>query len=112
MSEEQVNFTTKYRDVLLVIGIILIIIPTLLSVNYLTVDQSMVSAPCDLIQNDEIPIPDGVVTKGYDIIRGNETMEYANGQTVTNPTISYECYYIKDAGLIERIIYQWDLYKI
>ncbi len=80
--------------------------------NAVSVDQSMVSAPCNLIMDNSIPIPDGVVTKGYDIIRGNETMEYANGQTVTNPTISYECYYIKDAGLIERIIYQWDLYKI
>ncbi len=87
MSEEQVNFTTKYRDVLLVIGIILIIIPTLLSVNHLTVDQSMVSAPCDLIMNDEIPIPDNVVTKGYDIVRGNSTMEYTNGEIVTSPTI-------------------------
>ncbi len=84
----------------------------LLSVNYLTVDQSMVSAPCDLIMNNEIPIPDNVVTKGYDIVRGNSTMEYTNGEIVTSPTISYECYYIKDAGLIERIIYQWDLYKI
>lgn len=72
----------------------------LISVNYLTVDQSMVSAPCDLILSNA-PIPDSVVTKGYDIIRDDD-----------GEMIGQDCYYIKDASLIERIIYQWDLYKI
>ncbi len=111
MSEEE-----PQRDnirTIIILGIIVFMVGvTLIGLNNLTVDQSMVSAPCDLIKNDSIPLPDNVVTKGYDIVRGNSTMEYTNGEIVTSPTISYECYYIKDAGLIERIIYQWDLYQL
>ena len=71
-----------------------------ISVNYLTVEQSMVSAPCDLIMGN-MKIPDSVITKGYDIVRNDD-----------GDVVGQDCYYIKDATLIERIIYQWGLYEI
>jgi len=66
----------------------------------LTVEQSVVPASCDIILNPMYAIPENVITKGYKIDR------YENG-TESDKL----CYYIKDAGILERGIYGWSLYE-
>jgi hypothetical protein len=72
----------------------------LFSANALTVDEAVVPASCDIILNPMFAIPESVITKGYDIIR------FENGTESEK-----SCYYIKNAGLVERGIYGWSLYE-
>ena len=67
--------------------------------NALTVEQSVVPASCDIILNPMFAIPENVITKGYDVNR------FENGTDSGK-----SCYYIKNAGLLERGIYGWSLY--
>ena len=53
----------------------------------------------------DAPLPDNVLTKGYDILRDN-TGEMMNQK---DDSISYNCYYIKDSGVIERTYRGWTL---
>jgi hypothetical protein len=73
----------------------------IISLNGLaTVELTHVSAPCHIIQSDDYAIPDNVLTKGYDVIR---TPDPETGEAI----ISYDCYYIKNSTLIERLVYNW-----
>ena len=77
------------------VGIVVVVA----SVNALTLVQSVVPAPCEIILNGNYAIPDGVITKGYSIERFDNGTE--SGKS---------CYYIKNAGILEREFYGWSAY--
>ena len=77
-----------------------IIVILALCVNGFTLQQSVVPAPCEIILNNNYAIPDGVITKGYSIERFDNGTE--SGKS---------CYYIKNAGILEREFYGWSLYE-
>jgi hypothetical protein len=98
MSEEKQTGLQKileYRYVILAVTITLV---GLAVINIATIDEAKASAPCELIKSPLYEIPDNVITKGYDIIRDEDGKHLYD-----------DCYYIKNAGLIERIIYNWEL---
>ena len=73
----------------------------IISLNGLaTVELTHVTAPCSIIQSDKYEVPDNVLTKGYDVIR---TPDPETGESV----VSYDCYYIKNTTLVERLIHNW-----
>ena len=73
----------------------------IISLNGLaTVELTHVTAPCSIIQSDKYEVPDNVLTKGYDVIR---TPDPETGESV----VSYDCYYIKNTTLVERLVHNW-----
>ena len=78
------------------LGIIILVVFT----NSFTLQQSVVPAPCEIILNGNYAIPDGVITKGYSIERFDNGTE--SGKS---------CYYIKNAGILEREFYGWSAYE-
>lgn len=73
----------------------------IISLNGLaTVELTHVTAPCSIIQSDQYEVPDNVLTKGYDVIR---TPDPETGESV----VSYDCYYIKNTTLVERLVHNW-----
>ena len=73
-------------------------------IEYSTIDQAKVPVPCDIIWDNSIPTPDNVITKGYDVLRNDTSGETINQK---DDSISYNCYYVKDAGIIERTYRDW-----
>ena len=64
----------------------------------MTVEESKAYAPCQLILNPDMVMPDNVITKGFDV---TDDPNNVDGKI---------CYFIKDATWLERTIYNWGIY--
>ena len=99
MSENKKSSFNEKHLPLIVVGLILSCLIVLYVIDSTTILESIVPAPCQVIQNPQYEIPDNVITKGYTINRDE------NGTAVSNT-----CYYIKDAGIVSRTFYGWSIY--
>lgn len=99
--DNQKEMSDEVRNILLTVSIISFCVLALFMINIFTVEQAEVSAPCVLIKSDA-PLPENIITKGYTVFR-NATGDYI-------PALD-SCWYVKDAGLIERLVYNWDLHN-
>ena len=86
---------------------LVVIVLTLVTINYMTVEEVKVPASCEIVMSDLYDMPDNVITKGYDVIR-TDVMDIFGE---VSEEITYDCYYIKNAGLIEKIYRGWENYR-
>lgn len=99
MSDEKQQLAKK-RIYLMIAMITVVSSFIFLAVEFYSVQLSVVPADCFLVQSTAFEIPENVVTKGYDIIRD------VNGTVIGN-----DCYYLKNAGMFERMFYGWQIYQ-
>ena len=107
MSEEKKPILSGYLPIIITL---LIVVSSLVFIEVITTAEVKIPVPCSIIMSDAIPTPDNVITKGYDVLR-NQTGFPTPDQAINekDSSIFYDCYYIKDAGVLQKIIFNWQL---
>ncbi len=103
MNEEKKNTDNGLPNIKWVsIGLfwLILTVSIVLALNYSDVQEVKVPVPCVIVENEALVLPDNVITKGFDVFQ-NEDGE----------VIGKECYFIKEAGLLEKKWYGWVNFK-
>ena len=99
MSEDKRRFQIKKIYIIFMI-FISVLLSVFILIEFNTSQTSVVPADCFLIQSDLFDIPSNAITKGYSM-----------SKDVNGTIISTDCYYLKNAGIIERTLYGWSVYE-